>query len=184
MALLGQPQEPSLRAVTERVYLQPEPKFVVLNRLLQHVNISDYDFIVITDDDFTVPKGFLDAYLSAQLRYGFALEQPARSWHCFHDPKITLRKPWLKARQTRFVEIGPVFSCVPKAANKLLPFDESSGMGWGYDVVWPMVQEQLGLSLGIVDAVSVDHSHRPQGAAYSQQVHRDIMVDYLQKIPI
>jgi len=71
------------------------------------------------------------------------------------------------ARRTRFVEIGPVVSLHRSAYRLLLPFDLSSPMGWGYENIWTHRIELAGLTMGIIDAVPVDHSLRPPLANYS-----------------
>jgi hypothetical protein len=70
-------------------------------------------------------------------------------------------------RQTRFVEIGPVFSVHRSAYAHVFPFDLTSPMGWGYENVWSWRLEAAGLRMGIVDAVPLDHSMRKPVANYS-----------------
>lgn len=178
-ALCGTAQDPLVTQVTSISNAQLIPKFRLLNQLLTLENLADYDFIVFTDDDVTLPEGFLEAYIDAQMRYDFALAQPARAWHSFYDHKMVVRKPWLKARETRFVEIGPVFSVDTRAAKCILPFDESSPMGYGYDFCWPVELAKANLKMGIIDAVSVDHSFRPQGVSYSASQNNAVMEQYL-----
>lgn len=166
-ACVGPPSEDAaVRAVTALVEPQRTPKFTLLNRLLEPLDLAAYDHIVFTDDDIFVRRGFLAHYLWLVRHFGFAVAQPSRAWHSFFDHEFVLTRPFLVARETRFVEIGPVFSFDRAAAKALLPFDESSPMGWGYDHVWPAVLAPLGLRMGIVDAARVDHSLRPQAAAY------------------
>lgn len=176
----------STAAVRARTVLASEtmiPKFALLNRLAKGADLSAYDAVLVTDDDITLPAGFLDAYLAWQFRLGLALAQPARAIHSFYDHRFTLRRPWCTARETRFVEIGPVFSLTRAAISHLLPFDERSPMGWGYDYVWPAVLGERGLRMGIIDATPVDHSHRPQGAAYSRNEHGQLMDRFLATQP-
>lgn len=178
-ALCGASSDPIVASVTSICCEQLIPKFTLMNQLLQQENLQNYDFILFSDDDVTLPQGFLESYIEAQGRYDFALAQPARAWHSFYDHKMVLRKPWLKARQTQFVEIGPVFSLDARAAKIILPFDESSPMGYGYDFCWPVGIATAGLKMGIIDSVSVDHSYRPQGAAYSTAQNNSMMNHYL-----
>ena len=159
------------------------PKFRLLNQLGAAAELDAYDAVVVTDDDITLPAGFIDAYLARQFALGFSLAQPARAFHSFYDHRFTLQRPWCTARQTRFVEIGPVFSLTRDAYPLLLPFDEQSPMGWGYDYVWPAVLGASGLRMGIIDATPVDHSHRPQGSAYSRNEHGQIMDRFLAERP-
>lgn len=159
------------------------PKFILLNRILGQCAVADYDHVLISDDDITVQDGFLDAYLSWVVRCGFSIAQPARARHSYKSHRIVLQRRWARARQTRFVEIGPVFSFDRRAAARLLPFDESSPMGWGYDLVWPVIAERDHLQMGIVDATPVDHSYRGQAHTYSGKDNRKIMDDYLARNP-
>jgi len=178
-SLCGISTDKAVAEVTAITREQLIPKFKLMNQLLVLENLADYDFVVFTDDDVVVPQGFLEFYISTQKRYDFALAQPARAWHSFYDHKMVVRKPWLQARETRFVEIGPVFSFDRRAAALLLPFDEASPMGYGYDFCWPVTMADAGLKMGIVDSVSVDHSFRPQGAAYSASHNNEVMKQYL-----
>jgi hypothetical protein len=168
--------------IREKTLLHPDqliPKFVLLNQLMQGVNLQDYDFVLISDDDIAAPKGFLDAYIANQIKYDFSLAQPARTLHSYFDHRFCLHRPWLRARETRFVEIGPVFSLSRNLFSQLLPFDESSPMGWGYDRVWPVIINNNKLKMGIIDCVRVDHSYRPQGVSYSKAENKIAMNNYL-----
>lgn len=178
-ALCGRSSDDAVSAVTKIASEQLIPKFKLLNQLLVQEELANYDFIVFADDDVVVPQGFLEFYLDAQRRYDFALAQPARAWHSFYDHKMVVRKPWLKARETRFVEIGPIFSLDARAARVILPFDELSPMGYGFDFCWPVQMAKAGLKMGIIDAVSVDHSFRPQGVSYSAAQNNAVMDRYL-----
>jgi glycosyltransferase involved in cell wall biosynthesis len=155
-----------LHEVTTAVATEPRPKFSLLNEVLADLDVDAYDYVVVVDDDILVPDGFLDAFLDAQERLGFALAQPARTANSYIDHPIVEQQPFT-ARQTRFVEIGPVFSLHRSAAAHLLPFDEASPMGWGYENVWAARLTHAGLTMGIVDAVPVDHSLRAPVAHYS-----------------
>jgi hypothetical protein len=143
------------------------PKFIVLNRLLANEILGDYDFVLISDDDISLPDNFLDNYLDLVLRYGFALAQPARTHQSYIDHHFVAQMEGLVARRTRFVEIGPLISIRRDFFSILLPFDETSPMGWGYDFVWPCLVEERGLRMGIIDATPVEHSLRKPVAYYS-----------------
>jgi hypothetical protein len=168
-------------AVTVERLAAPAPKFVVVNRLL--AGWQAFDYVLVCDDDIRVPRGFLDAFLSWQLGCDFALAQPARTRSSYADRKFVRAVRGLRARRTRFVEIGPLFSMRADLAARLVPFDESSPMGWGYDFVWPLVAEAAGLKLGVVDATPVDHSLRAQASAYSKKEAARAMIAYLGRHP-
>ncbi len=180
VAIGNKPADPAVERVTAQRFEQKMPKFAILNRLLGQLDLDRYDFLVFTDDDITVPHGFLDAYLSWVEKYQFSIAQPARARHSYKSHRFVLQRKYLRARQTRFVEIGPVFSFDRRAVRELLPFDEGSPMGWGYDYVWPIIAERVGMKMGIIDATPVDHSHRAQTATYGLDENNQMMKSYLE----
>lgn len=159
----------------------PKPKFELINILLSDVTLDDYEYVLVCDDDIECERNFLDRYLVYVKRYDFALAQPARTHDSFIDHMIVERMDDVIARRTRFVEIGPLFSLRYDAYSVLLPFEESSPMGWGYDFVWPVRLEAAGLKLGIVDAVPVAHRLRKPVAHYSFNTAHDEMTNYLKE---
>src|SRR5690349_1346722 len=40
------------------------PKFSLVNRLLGHVDLHAFEYIIVTDDDIQLPIGFVDRYLA------------------------------------------------------------------------------------------------------------------------
>jgi hypothetical protein len=165
--LFGQSSDEALAANTVEVLDQPVDKFVIINRLLNGVDLSVYDHLLVIDDDAWLQHGFLDAYIAAVEHCNFALAQPARTFFSYYDHRFTLSRPWLIARQTRFVEIGPVFSVAKRAWPALLPFDTSFPMGWGLDYRWGA--QLWSERMGIIDGVPVDHSYRPQSQTYARE---------------
>jgi len=159
---------PALQVVEE--LSSPEPKFVILNRVLGKVQLRDYDYVIVTDDDIDLPASFLDRYLGWVHKYDFALAQPARTHDSYIDHYFVEQLDGITARQTRYVEIGPLFSMRADALPVLTPFDVSSPMGWGYDFSWPLTIEAAKLRMGIVDALPVRHKLRKPVANY---VHSD-----------
>lgn len=182
-ALGGASPDAAVASLTVAALTRFEPKFLVLNRLLASHGWKDFDYVLFCDDDIVVPKGFLDAFLGYQLHCDFALAQPARTRTSTADRKFVRAMKGVRARRTRFVEIGPLFSVRADLARLILPFDESSPMGWGYDFVWPVIAETAGLRLGVVDATPVDHSLRGQAAAYSSAEASRAMAEYLGRNP-
>jgi len=109
-------------------------------------------------------------------RFDFALCQPARTHDSYVDHCFVARLSGLLARQTRFVEIGPLVCVRSDAAPLLLPFNENCGMGWGLDFVWPVIMENAGLRMGIIDAVPVAHRIRKPTANYMyEDAHREMV---------
>jgi hypothetical protein len=142
------------------------PKFLLLNQLLKTVDLSDFEYVIVSDDDILLPGGFLDAYLALVSRHKFALAQPARTHDSYIDHRFVEQLDGIDARWTRFVEIGPLFSLHRTAFEYFLPFDEVSPMGWGSDFVWPVVAEKNNLKIGIVDSIPIAHSFRQPVAYY------------------
>jgi hypothetical protein len=183
-AALGRAAPPAeLAAVTVERVQRPTPKFVLVNRLLAACDLDRYTHLLVCDDDVTLPDCFVDRYLEEVERHDLALAQPARSHESWIDHPIVEQLDGLRARRTRFVEIGPVFSIARQAFHTLLPFDEASPMGWGYDFVWPVIVERAGLRMGIVDATPVAHDLRPPVAFYSEDAATAAMDRYLAEHP-
>jgi hypothetical protein len=139
--------------------------------------------VIVADDDISLPAGFLDSYLGLVERYDFALAQPARTFTSFTDHQFVTQLQGIQARETRFVEIGPLFSMRADALQVLTPFDEASPMGWGYDFVWPVVMAGAGLRMGIVDALPVAHDLRKPVSSYSHDVASAGMAALLARHP-
>jgi hypothetical protein len=144
---------------------QSTPKCTLLNRLLD--GFQQFDWVLFCDDDIEVAEGFADALIAVAQHLDFALLQPARTQDSYIDHPIVGQFPGLLARQTRFVEIGPVVCLRRDAASLLLPFSDQSSMGWGLDFVWPRIIENAGLRMGIIDAVPVAHRIRKPVAGYN-----------------
>jgi hypothetical protein len=161
----------------------PVPKFLLLNELLQSETLDQYACLLVVDDDVALPCGFIDHYLSLTQQFDFALAQPARTHASYIDHHFTEQLPGLKGRQTRFVEIGPVFSIRRDLFDVLLPFDAHSPMGWGYDFVWPCLVERNKKRMGIIDAVPIEHRMRKPVQYYDYDIANKQMYDYLSQQP-
>jgi hypothetical protein len=156
------------------------PKFLLLNQMLRGQDLSPYDYIIFSDDDVALCPDFIDHYIGWVHHFGLSIAQPARTPYSHRDHKFCLQMRAVKARETRFVEIGPLFSFDRQAIASLLPFNENSPMGWGQDLVWPVIAEKQQLRMGIVDATPVDHSYRAQSKTYKSKQAWQAMQDYLQ----
>jgi hypothetical protein len=183
LALGSSPIPDALAKVTVRRVQERIPKFVLLNQLLAAADLAKYAFIVICDDDAALPAGFLDDYLRLARRYDLALCQPARTHDSYIDHPFVEQLDGLTARWTQFVEIGPVFSIRRDAFPTVLPFDEGSPMGWGYDFVWGRDLREAGLRMGVIDATPVGHSLRKPVAEYSWAVANEQMQNFLKGRP-
>jgi hypothetical protein len=162
-----------LQAVTKLTISQPMAKMAILNRLLSDIELADYEYVMVLDDDIVIPDGFVDRYLEIKASRGFALSQPARTHSSYIDHYFVAQLMGIESRQTNFVEIGPLFVVSRSAYSLILPLDERPPMGWGLDFVWPVLIERHGLSMGIIDASPVEHSFR-QPVAYYDHTEADI----------
>ena len=143
-------------------------KFENLNDLVD----ADADWLVVIDDDVVLPKRFLDRFIAICEDLDLDLAQPAQSLASHAAWPIVRRRPFARARGTRFVEIGPVTAFGRRAAQELLPFPPLR-YGWGLDLHWAAVAAERGWRLGIVDAVPVRHETVPVAAGYSAEAAID-----------
>jgi len=171
-----------LESFTQHHFADPRSKFELLNLLLEATDLDAYEFIVAIDDDIDLPAGFPDDFIDLQRRYGLALAQPARTHDSYIDHHFTAQLTGIDARQTRFVEIGPLISLRSDAAALLIPFDTRAPMGWGLDFVWPLWLEHADLRLGIVDATPVRHALRAPASCYGLRETQSAMADYLSSV--
>lgn len=124
------------------------------------------DWLIVVDDDVRLPDRFLDRFIALAERFSLDLAQPAQTLASHAAWKAVRRAPFAVARETRFVEIGPVTAFSRRAAQELLPFPELR-YGWGLDAHWAAVAAERGWRLGVIDALPVAHESRPVGAGYS-----------------
>lgn len=144
-----------------------------LNALLAAVErgsapASAPDWILVLDDDVTLPRRFLDRFLGVCERLDLVLAQPALTLMSHAAWRVTRRRGGSLARETRFVEIGPVTAFRREAAAELTPFPDLR-FGWGLDLHWAALAAERGWRLGIVDAVPVRHEREPVAAEYAHE---------------
>ncbi len=164
--------DPNVRQVTSVHSTEPAPKFVLINQLLASEPFLSYEYVIVTDDDIQLPHGFLDDFLAAQTALGFRLAQPARTHNSHIDHPIVECVDENLARQTLFVESGPVLSFHRSLFPLVFPFDLISPMGWGYENVWAHQLSEQGFPMGIIDAFPVEHTLRPTGSFYDRSESR------------
>ena len=143
-------------------------KFENLNRLLATVDIDEYDWLLVIDDDVVLPRGFLDRLLFLAERFDLDLAQPAHRARSHAAWRVTRRAAGTLARETRFVEIGPVTAFARSTFSTLLPFPSSLRMGWGLDLHWAALARERGWRCGVLDAVAIAHAAAPAADAYSR----------------
>jgi hypothetical protein len=142
-------------------------KFENLNALLAAHPPGGFDWVIVIDDDVALPHGFLDRFLHVAETAGLKLAQPAHRLHSHAAWAITRRRAGVAARETTFVEIGPLTAFHRDTLATLLPFPELR-MGWGLDAHWAAVAREHGWPIGIVDATPVGHTIAPVGAGYGR----------------
>lgn len=149
------------------------PKYPALNSLLN--DRDQFDYVIVSDDDIRFDQGWLDSYIAVQHELGFSLAQPARTRESHFWYELNRQHPEMLARQTRFVEIGPLFSVSRTGYPHIFPFDERSPQGFGYEFIWGHRLQQEKLKQGIIDAYPVDHTFRPHGETFDYaQAERDM----------
>lgn len=149
----------------------PEPgkgKFANLNEQLAAHDLSAFDWLLVLDDDVTLPRHFLDVLVHEAAAHDLRLAQPAHRLHSHAAWPVT-RRQGARTRRTTFVEIGPVTLFHHDTFATLLPFPAELQMGWGLDCHWAAVARAHGWALGVVDAVPIGHTVAPAGAGYSRE---------------
>lgn len=141
-------------------------KFENLNALLHEHPAAGHDWLLILDDDVTLPRGFLDVFVFLAERFDLSLAQPAHRHRSHAAFPVTRRRPGVVARQTRFVEIGPVSGLRADTFAELLPFPPLR-FGWGLDSHWSALAREHGWREGVIDAMPVRHGLRRIAASYS-----------------
>jgi hypothetical protein len=183
ICMTGKPPTEKVAAVTVHILDKYVPKWQLINDLINSDDLERFDYFMICDDDVLLATGFVDNFVAEQQSLKFALAQPARTWRSITDHAIVRRRLFTRARQTNFVEIGPVVSFRRDFLKVVYPFSLESPMGWGYDLTWPITARELNVPIGIIDRVPVDHSLRPPGALYNSGEHFDLMMSYLSRHP-
>jgi len=130
------------------------PRLALLNRVLERADVRA-GWVAVSDDDVRFERGDVTRLVSLAERARLDLAQPARS-DAGVDHGITAARRLSRARRTSFVEIGPLFVVGPRWRDRVIPFPEERGMGWGLELDWLQLFRE-GCELGIVDAVRVRH---------------------------
>jgi hypothetical protein len=140
-------------------------KFQNLNAVWEAQPPGPFDWLIVLDDDVTLPHRFLDRFIAICERFDLALAQPAQTLMSHAAWRVTRRRGGSYVRETRFVEIGPVTAFRSDAAAELLPFPDLR-YGWGLDLHWAALAAERGWRLGVVDALAVRHETSPVATAY------------------
>jgi len=134
----------------------PGPRLELLNRLHDALGARLRGALVVCDDDVVFSRGGLALLLAGAAACNFGIAQPAHAPGSHVSHPFTATRPLTLARQTTFVEVGPMVVIDAAWRRRVFPLPVEFGMGWGLDVVWHgLVRE--GCRLGIVDAVTIEH---------------------------
>jgi len=142
-------------------------KFENLDRLLEAHPAAGHDWLLVIDDDVVLPHGFLDRFVFLADRFGLRLAQPAHRARSHAAWTVTRRRRGSVARETAYVEIGPVSAFHAATFSTLLPFPPLRA-GWGLDAHWAAVAAQRGWLLGVIDATAIRHGLRQIAVAYDR----------------
>lgn len=133
--------------------------------------LEDYDWVIMTDDDIAVPKGFMDRYIAVASESGFDISQPAHCDGSHLTFQVNKRRLFSLSRATRFVEIGPIVFFRPRTFAQVFPFPDSR-WAWGVDLLWSQLANDNGWKLGIVDACPIRHL-KPVAKTYDRDAARE-----------
>ncbi len=156
-------------------------KFENVNTVLRRVEEDGEpapDWLLVLDDDVALPEGFLDRFVGVCEALDLALAQPAQTLRSHAAWRVTRRRADSIARETRFVEIGPVTAFSRAAQDELLPFPPLR-YGWGLDSHWGALAVEHGWRIGVVDALPVRHNARPVATSYPHEEAVDEAVRFL-----
>jgi Glycosyl transferase family 2 len=142
-------------------------KFENLNHLLASHASSEYDWLLVIDDDVELPRGFLDQFIFLAERFDLRLAQPAHRHRSHAAFAVTRRRPGRIVRETAFVEIGPVTAFHHSTFATLLPFPALRA-GWGLDAHWSAVASAHGWPIGVIDATPIRHGLRLIASSYDR----------------
>jgi hypothetical protein len=140
-------------------------KFENLNALLDAHPLRERDWLLVLDDDVALPRGFLDDFLFLAERFELKLAQPAHRRRSHAAWRVTRRRAGSVARETGFVEIGPVCAFHRDTFETLLPYPQLKA-GWGLDSHWAALAHERGWRIGVVDATPIRHVMRPIADSY------------------
>ena len=126
-----------------------------------------YDWLLVVDDDVSLPRGFLDAFVFLAERFELRIAQPAHRARSHAAWNVTRRRPGAVARRTAFVESGPLVGFHSSTFEALLPFPPLRA-GWGLDSFWSGVARDRDWPIGVLDAIPVEHGLRRIASAYDR----------------
>jgi hypothetical protein len=157
-------------------------KWENVNGLLAEHPPRAHDWVLIVDDDVSLPHGFLDRFLFLVERFGLRIAQPAHRRRSHAAWAVMRRASHAVVRETQFVEQGPLVAFARDAIVELCPFPQLRA-GWGLDLHWSAIARERGWKLGVVDALPVRHGLREIASSYSIDAAIEEMREFLSTRP-
>jgi hypothetical protein len=142
-------------------------RFQNLNEMVAQSSLDGRDWLLVVDDDVALPAGFLDVFVFLAERFGLRLAQPAHRARSHAAWDVTRRRAGSLARETRFVEIGPVVGFHATTFEAVLPFPDLR-IGWCLDLHWSALAESHGWPIGVIDALGIRHGLRQIASSYDR----------------
>lgn len=140
-------------------------KFQNVNAGLWGLDLEQFDWVVLIDDDIEVPPDFLDRFLYLSEASDLQICMPAHRFRSNQTFRLTGRHWGCLVRLTHFVESGPITAFRRPLFRHIFPFPELK-WAWGTDIGWSELARDMGYRIGIVDGTPIRHV-RPVGSAYN-----------------
>jgi hypothetical protein len=137
----------------------PGARFSLINHLYNSKPVSDGAWVVVADDDVYFLNGDLRTMIQVMKQTGFAFAQPGQSTLGWWTDMFSVSRPFVLARDTNFVDQGPLFLADPDFFQLMFPLPESDDMGWGVEAEWYRLNSGRS-RMGIIDACRVVHCHK------------------------
>ena len=141
-------------------------KFQNINLALTDIDVSQFDWLMVFDDDVALPDGFMDRFIYLCETANLKMAMPAHKFRSFASYIVTYRHLGSLVRQTNFVECGPITAFHRDILPLVYPFADVK-WAWGMDVVWAEQAHKAGLPIGVVDATPLRHL-KPIAATYNK----------------
>jgi hypothetical protein len=131
-------------------------RFSNLNKLHFAKPTAEGSWVVLVDDDVLFVRGNLSRTISVMKRAGLSLAQPSQSIIGWWTSLFNVGRPLLTARDTNYVEQGPLLVVDPSFAELILPFPDEDDMGWGIEAQWYRAKEGR-FRIGVIDDCRIVH---------------------------
>lgn len=103
----------------------------LLNRLWNRAGDLSWERVVISDDDVVFTRGDLLMLVNACEHCEFGIAQPAHAVGSYAGRHFSRNRAFTIARTTSWVDVGPMVVFSGDWLQRVLPFPDQAGMGWG-----------------------------------------------------